>query len=137
MPQAVYAVIQILLKLQWYAAAYFACLNPSQEGNHSESNLTWDDRALNSKSSAVLSELDELLHIIEQLSDDDLCTCLNLHTWQYEHTNHLHSKDSICPQQSRDCFILLLPRLRLKTEIQKIISLSACNGRASTRLALA
>ena len=83
MPQAVYAVIQILLKPQWYPAAYFASLNPSQEGNHSESNLTWDDRALNSKSSAVLSELDELLHIIEQLSDDDLCTCLNLHTWQY------------------------------------------------------
>ena len=41
--------------------------------------LTWDDGALNTQGSAVLCELDELFHIIEQLGDDDLGTSVNLH----------------------------------------------------------
>jgi len=98
--------------------------------NSVESDPTWDDRALNAKSSAVLSELDELLHIIEQLSDDDLCACFNLHTQQYHHTKHLHSKDRTCSKLVM-FLMLLLPRLRDKTT-----ALSGCNTRASTRLAL-
>ncbi len=103
------------LQLLWSTATCLHCLNPSQEGDHAKcdptsqavdqssytnsvgSAPTWDDGALNAKSSAVLSELDELLHIIEQLSDDDLCACFNLHTQQYHHTKHVHSKDSPCP----------------------------------------
>lgn len=74
-----------------------------------ESHLTWDDRALNAKSSAVLSELDELLHVIEQLSDDHLCACFNLHTQQYHHTKHLHSMDSLCPAANSRCFDIAAP----------------------------
>ena len=40
--------------------------------------LTWNDGALNTQGSAVLCELDELLHIIEQLGDDDLGTSVDL-----------------------------------------------------------
>lgn len=39
---------------------------------------TWNDGALDAQSSAILGESDELLHIIEQLSDDDLRSSLHL-----------------------------------------------------------
>lgn len=47
--------------------------------NSSCMNLTWDDWAFNTQCPAVLDKLDELLHIIEQLSDDDLSAGVNLH----------------------------------------------------------
>lgn len=42
-------------------------------------NLTWDDWAFNTQCPAVLDKLDELLHIIEQLSDNDLSAGVDLH----------------------------------------------------------
>ena len=54
----------------------------SQNSNCSScfSIVTWDDWALNAKSSAVFGELDELLNIVEQLRDDDLGPSLYLNT---------------------------------------------------------
>lgn len=45
---------------------------------------TWDDGAFDAQSPAVLGELDELLHIIKQLSDDDLRTSLHLHSSEWQ-----------------------------------------------------
>lgn len=47
--------------------------------NGSCMNLTWDDWAFNTQCPAVLDKLDELLHIIEQLSDNDLSAGVNLY----------------------------------------------------------
>lgn len=56
---------------------------------------TWDDGAFNAQSPAVLGELDELLHIIKQLSDDNLRSSLHLQS-RAENGRLVHSNRIGC-----------------------------------------